>query len=74
MQNLVDNPAHTQLQAELEEILKLQLRRNGDSFPTAKEARRQWGYTVNEGGDIPYYGEFTVQSPGPDKGNSGSFK
>jgi len=46
----------------------VQLKRNGDTLPSAKEALEKWGYAVNKGGEIPYTKEFKVQSPGPDKG------
>ncbi len=68
MENLVDHPAHAELRARLEAELRKQLSRNGDTFPTREEAVAQWGYTVNKGGEIPYVGEFKVQSPGKDKG------
>jgi len=66
--NLLNDPTHAGLHAELETELQARLRRNGDALPSAEEALARWGYTVNENGDIPYCGEFRVQSPGPDKG------
>jgi arylsulfatase A-like enzyme len=68
MTNLVADPAHADLRTGLEADLQCQLERIGDAFPTAEEARALWGYSVNRGGEIPYCGEFRVQSPGPDKG------
>ena len=66
--NLVDNPAHADLRAELESELQSQLERNGDDFTPAEETLARWGYTVAPSGEIPYCGEFTVQSPGPGGG------
>lgn len=68
MNNLVDAPEMAEVQARLEAELQAQLARNNDEFPTAKEALGKWGYTVGEGGNIPYFGDFVVQSPGPDDG------
>jgi hypothetical protein len=68
MQNLIDSPAHAKLRIELETELQRQLERNGDTFPTAEEALKQWGYEVESTGEIPYRGEFRVQTPGPDTG------
>jgi arylsulfatase A-like enzyme len=70
MKNWIDNPSHADLQAELEGELQRQLTKNGDAVLTAEDARTKWGYTVNSGGDIPYYGEFKSQSPGPDRGTN----
>jgi len=68
MNNLIDDPAHTDLQAALEAELKSQLDRIGDEFPSRDEAIAQWGYLVNAGGEIPYTGEFRAQSPGSEPG------
>ena len=74
MKNLVGNPAHAELQFELDGELRKQLAKNEDDFPPAEEARAKWGYTVGRGGDIPYCGAFKSQSPGPDRGVSCRFK
>lgn len=68
MNNLIDDPGYADLRQELEHELQAQLELNSDTFPTTEEALAQWGYTVKKSGDIPYTGEFRVQSPGPDKG------
>ena len=68
MNNLVGRPEYAELQATLETELQKLLARNGDRLPSAAEARAQWGYTVDKDGNIPYVGEFRVQSPGKDRG------
>lgn len=68
MTNRIDDPAFAPLRAELDARLQAALEQNGDRLMSAEAARTKWGYTVNERGDIPYVGEFRVQSPGPDKG------
>jgi arylsulfatase A-like enzyme len=64
MNNLVNGPAHADLQAKLETELQRQLDRNGDEFLSAEQSKAKWDYTVQEGGAVPYNGEFTVQGPG----------
>jgi len=66
--NLIGDAGVADLHRQLDAELTRQLARSGDDFPTAPQARDKWGYRVNPNGEIPYYGEFTVQSPGPDKG------
>jgi len=61
--NLIGRADCADVQAHLEAELKSQLDRIGDRFPSAGEAIAQWGYTVNPSGEIPYCGEFRVQSP-----------
>jgi arylsulfatase A-like enzyme len=68
MTNLIGRPENAELQASLEARLLEQLVSNGDSLPPAAQARTQWGYTVDKDGNIPYVGEFRVQSPGKDGG------
>ena len=68
MKNLVGDPAHADVQAELEAELQRQLKANNDSVMTSEEAVAKWGYSVHKSGEIPYVGDFTTQSPGPDKG------
>ncbi len=68
MNNLIDNPEHADLQATLEAQLQSQLKQIGDKCPSKDEALAQWGYTINPGGEIPYTGEFKVQSPGSKPG------
>jgi len=74
MKNLVDDPECAQLRETLDARLAAELERVGDDFPTTKDALARWGYTVNKNGDIPYYGEFRVQSPGPDGGEACRFQ
>ncbi len=59
--------------AGYETELQRQLAVNGDALPTSEEVNAKWGYTVNNGGEIPYCGEFLSQSPGPDTGRACSF-
>jgi arylsulfatase A-like enzyme len=68
LNNLIGRPEYSELQASLEAELQKLLARNGDPLPSAAEARAQWGYAVDEDGNIPYVGEFRVQSPGKDGG------
>ncbi len=73
MRNLVDDPEHAELQDSLDAKLQRQLKRNNDTLPAAELALARWGYTVDPGGNIPYRGEFRVQSPGKDKGETCRF-
>jgi len=74
MKNLVNNPEFADLQDRLDSELHRQLKQNNDSLTTSEEACEKWGYQVAEkSGEIPYCGEFKVQSPGPDKGKVCSF-
>ncbi|MDT8392003.1 MAG: hypothetical protein RRC34_15995 [Lentisphaeria bacterium] len=68
MNNLADNPARSELRERLEAKLQSQLEARGDRVMSKEKAVEQWGYTVNATGEIPYRGEFQVQSPGVDKG------
>jgi arylsulfatase A-like enzyme len=68
MDNLIGRPEYAELQASLETKLQEQLDRNGDSLPSAREARAHWGYAVDERGEAHYRGEFRVQSPGKEGG------
>lgn len=68
MNNLIDHPEYADLRGELESELQSQLKRTGEAFLSKAEALAEWGYTVNPGGEIPYHGEFRVQSPGSEPG------
>ena len=68
MNNLIDDPSCSELRETLDAELQAHLKRNGDSVMPKEKALEKWGYTVNKGGEIPYRGEFRVQSPGPNKG------
>ncbi len=69
MNNLISNPAQITLREQLDATLMELLEQNNDSVMPKEDAIRKWGYTVQtKGGEIPYYGEFKVQSPGKDKG------
>ena len=52
--NLVDQPAHAALQAELDAQLTRKLKANGDAFLTGAEYIRQRGYIVDANGTAPY--------------------
>lgn len=52
--NLVNQPAHAALQAELEATLARKLKAGGDAFLPAEAYIRKWGYTVNADGTVPY--------------------
>ena len=68
MNNLIDDPAHAELRAKLEAELQSQLDLIGDEFPSKDQAIAKWGYTVNPTGEVPYCGDFRVQSPGSEPG------
>lgn len=52
--NLANTPAHARLQAELDRVLQRKLKRSGDIFAPGDTYTRQWGYTVNANGTVPY--------------------
>jgi arylsulfatase A-like enzyme len=53
-QNLVGDPAHATLQAELDAILQRKLRAAHDEFRPAADYIRQWGYQVDASGTVRY--------------------
>lgn len=66
--NLVGVAGAEAVQKKLDAQLQAELRRVGDDFPTAEEARQRFGYHVSPRGHIPYAAEeTTVQSPRRDK-------
>ena len=67
---LIGNPEFADVQAELDAELQRQLEQNNDSLMTAEAALEKWGYVIDKVGQIPYGGEFKVQSPGPDGGET----
>lgn len=68
MNNLLEDPAYSGLRETLDHELRRQLAENGDCVMSREEATEKWGYNTAQGCAIPYCGEFSVQSPGPDKG------
>ncbi len=52
--NLVDDPAGHALRNQLDERLDAMLEQRGDEFLHGDEYIRQWGYTVDESGTVPY--------------------
>jgi arylsulfatase A-like enzyme len=68
MKNLAGIAAHAGLQKKLEGKLQSKLKRMGDKLHPKQHYLKEWGYTVGEGGNIPYYfgkkpDDFKVQSP-----------
>ena len=60
--NAVDQPATTSVQAELRQRLHALLRARGDEFLSGMDYVRQWGYTVDEDGTVPYAFKYGVSS------------
>jgi len=54
LENLVGNPEHAELQAELESWLQRKLAARGDEFLPGAEYVKRWGYTVDASGTVPY--------------------
>lgn len=52
--NLVGNRDYTDLQTELDKRLSNRLEKNGDKFLPGMEYVREWGYTVDSTGTVPY--------------------
>ena len=52
--NLVDDPASRAIRDQLDERLDAMLEQRGDEFLHGDEYIRQWGYTVDESGTVPY--------------------
>jgi len=65
LKNLVNDPAYSTLQSELENKLQAKLEERGDTFQDKEQYLNDWGYEVNSrGGEIPYKSyETRVQSP-----------
>lgn len=54
MNNLVNQPEHAKLQAELEATLSRKLEETDDTFQPAEAYIEKWGYTVSQNGTVPY--------------------
>ncbi|MDE2723735.1 MAG: sulfatase, partial [Gemmatimonadota bacterium] len=54
LNNLVDDPECADLRNELDAYLQRRLDEGGDEFLPGADYIRQWGYTVNESGTVPY--------------------
>jgi len=54
LSNLIDNPAYGQLQQDLDAWLQRKLDAMSDEFLPGMDYIRQWNYTVNERGTVPY--------------------
>ena len=55
LNNLINQPGHRVLQAELSENLRQCLRHYGDEFKPGMDYVRDWGYQVNESGTIDFH-------------------
>ncbi len=53
MHNLVNVPAHVELQTKLEATLQRKLHERGDEFRPAAEYIAKWGYEVDANGTVP---------------------
>ena len=54
LRNLVNDPAHAQLQAKLDAELERKLAEARDEFRPGADYIRKWGYAVNATGTMPY--------------------
>jgi len=54
MQNLVGQPAHAKLQAEMEDLLAKKLKAQNDEFRPGPKYIEKWGYKVDAEGTVPY--------------------
>jgi arylsulfatase A-like enzyme len=68
MRNLLDEPKYAALQKQLEAKLQSQLKQRGDQLLPKEHYLKEWRYTVDRGGNIPYFSgktpnNFKVQSP-----------
>jgi arylsulfatase A-like enzyme len=52
--NLVNQPAHAELQADLEATLTRKLKETGDQFLPGADYIKKWGYQVDENGTVRY--------------------
>ncbi|WKN46149.1 sulfatase family protein [Tunicatimonas pelagia] len=54
MNNLINNPAYSELQQELDKLLTKKLKKQGDEFRPGMEYIREWGYPVDAKETVPY--------------------
>lgn len=54
MMNLVHDPQYTKLCTKLDDALKQKLESTGDLFLPGSHYLREWGYTVDKTGTVPY--------------------
>ena len=54
MKNLMGDVAHADLQKKLEGMLQSKLQQTGDKFHPKQHYLKEWGYTVDKWGNIPY--------------------
>ncbi len=74
MDNLAGVAEHSGLHKELEDKLQSKLQQTGDAFHPKDHYLKEWGYTVDGNGAIPYYSgnkpeDFKVQSPSTKRKN-----
>jgi len=68
MTNLLDQPEYAALQKQLERKLQFKLKQTSDKLQPKQHYLKEWGYTVDRWGNIPYFSgkkpdNFKVQSP-----------
>ena len=63
MKNLIGDPAHADLQKELEGKLQAKLDATGDKFLPQEQYLKMWGYNVDKKGCIPYAENSPMQTP-----------
>ena len=63
MKNLIGDSEYSGLQKKLEAKLQFKLKQKGDKLHPKQHYLEEWGYTVDKRGNIPYWGNFKVQSP-----------
>lgn len=54
LHNLCNKPAHAALQHESEQILDRKLEETRDKFRSGRDYIKQWGYSVDDSGTVPY--------------------
>jgi arylsulfatase A-like enzyme len=63
MKNLIGDSEYADLQKELDRRLKSRLKQTGDKFLPKEHYPEEWGYEVSQRGNVPYWGNFKMQSP-----------
>jgi hypothetical protein len=68
MKNLIDDAKHAGLQKKLDRKLQSKLKQTGDKLHPKQHYLKEWGYSVDKGGNTPYFSgkkpdDFKVQSP-----------
>jgi len=55
MKNLINDASYADLQKELDGKLQSKLRQTGDKLHPKQHYLKEWAYTVDRGGNIPYF-------------------